>query len=333
VSDAAKSSNNAQDPDPLKVLPYSGWWPLLVGGAAGVLLRLVFFGQPGNPYAAMMASFIYLAPIVVGAVTVYAAERSRRRAWGYYLWAPFVANVLFVLGTLLIMVEGLICAVVIVPLFATLGSLGGLLMGAICRLTNWPRQTLYCLALLPLLIGGLENQWQAPEQLRTVEQSIVVRAPARRVWKEIHEARDIRPDEVDSAWFFRIGVPLPQAAVSAAGERTRTIRMGKHVHFDQVATEWDEPRYVRWRHRYADDSFPPYALDEHVVLGGHYFDISTTSYRMIERGAATELQVRMEYRLSTSFNWYADPVATMLLRNLQQVLLEFYRVRSETPAG
>jgi len=49
----------------------------------------------------------------------------------------------------------------------------------------------------------------------------------------------------------------------------------------------------------------------------------------IEHGAATELQVHMEYRLNTAFNWYADPVAAFLLQNLQQVLLDFYRVRCE----
>lgn len=117
-------------PPSVRQLPFSRWWPLLAGAMAGVVLRLVFFGSPGNWYAAMMGSFIYLSPILVGAVTVYVAERKQRRSWAYYFWAPFMANLFFVLGTLLVMIEGLICAIVIVPLFATLGALGGVASAA-----------------------------------------------------------------------------------------------------------------------------------------------------------------------------------------------------------
>jgi hypothetical protein len=99
-------------------LPYSIVWPMLVGAAVGVVTRLIFSGTPGGPYATMMSSFVLLAPLLVGATTVYVAELHHRRSWTYYLWVPALANVLFVLGTMVILIEGLICVVVIVPLFA-----------------------------------------------------------------------------------------------------------------------------------------------------------------------------------------------------------------------
>lgn len=319
------------DADPLRVLPFSRWWPLLAGVLAGLLLRLVFSGQPGNAYAAMMGSFIYLSPIVVGAVTVYVAEKASRRSWAYYFWAPFVANIFFVLGTLLIMVEGLICAVVIVPLFAVVGSFGGLTMGLVCRATNWPRPTLYGLWALPLILGAVEAHIPVPQRDNAVEHAILIQAPPERIWQEIHDARAIQPGEVEAARFFRIGVPLPQAGISqaSASENVRVITMGKDVHFEQVVTDWQENRYVRWTHRYAADSFPKYALDDHVVLGGHYFDITSTAYKLTPRGNATELHVRMDYRVSTPFNWYADPLSKFLLTNFESVLLQFYQHRSE----
>ena len=120
-------------------LPFSRWLPLLLGVAVGLAIRAVFSGHAGNRYTAKAASFIYLAPILVGFVTVYAAERQQRRSFGYYFHAPMFANVLFIVGTLLIMIEGLICAILIVPLFGMLGGLAGLVMGLICRLTNWPK--------------------------------------------------------------------------------------------------------------------------------------------------------------------------------------------------
>ena len=41
------------------------------------------------------------------------------------------------------------------------------------------------------------------------------------------------------------------------------------------------------------------------------------------------LTIRMHYRVSTQFNWYADAVAQLLFRNLEEVNLDFYRHRSE----
>lgn len=312
-------------------LPFSRWWPLVAGAIAGIGLRLVYLGAPGKPYAAMLGSFIYFSPLLVGAVTVYMAERVKRRDFGYYVAAPFVANCVYVGGTLIIMVEGLICAIVIIPLFAMLGSVGGVAMGIVCRITNWPRRALYSLWALPLILGAVEPQLPLSSIERTVERSVLVQAPPERVWREIHDARAIRPEEVDAAWFFRIGVPLPEAGVSrdTPEGQVRTLRMGKAVHFDQVVTDWQANRYVRWVHRYSADSFPPNALDEHVVLGGHYFDVSSTAYELIPRGAQTELKVRMVYRVSTPFNWYADPLAKGMLGNLEDVILRFYQRRSE----
>lgn len=317
--------------EPRMRLPFSKVWPLVAGVLAGLLMRLLFSGKPGQAYATMLGAFIYLAPMLVGAVTVYAAERVQRRSWGYYFWAAFLANVLFVLGTLLIMIEGLICAVVILPVFALLGSVGGLAMGLVCRVTNWPQRALYGLGLLPLALGAVEPQWSLPEREHVLERSLLIQAPPERVWQEIHDARAIQPHEMEAAWFFRIGVPLPEAGVTqeTPDGRLRQIRMGKAVHFDQVVTDWEDKRHVRWTHRYTADSFPAQALDEHVVLGGHYFDIGSTAYRLVPRGQATELRVTMTYRVSTPFNWYADPVARWMLDNFEGVLLRFYQRRSE----
>ena len=295
-------------------------------------MRLLFWQSPGNPYSAMMVSFVYLVPILVGVVTVYIAETRQRRTWVYYLWAPFLANVIFVVGTLLILVEGWICAIVVVPLFAILGSLGGVLMGVVCRTTNWPKQTLYSFAVLPLLFGGFEASVPLPERLNRIERTVIIHATPSEVWQQIHNAHDIKPEEVNLAWAYRIGVPMPLAGVTQQTPTglVRKITMGKGIHFDQIVTDWQENKYVRWTYRFDDDSFPPRALDDHVKIGGLYFDFKDTSYTLTPRGNATALTLRMHYRVSTQFNWYADAVAQVLLGNVEEVLLNFYRQRSET---
>ena len=108
------------------------WWPLASGVTYGVAIRLVFSGEPHGPYTAMMGSFTLLVPMFVGAVTVMLAERIARRSWAYYFWAAAAANALFVVGTLALSIEGLVCCILAVPLFSLLGGIGGLLTGALC---------------------------------------------------------------------------------------------------------------------------------------------------------------------------------------------------------
>jgi hypothetical protein len=120
------------------------------------------------------------------------------------------------------------------------------------------------------------------------------------------EAKNIRRDEIGTAWMYRIGVPLPSAAVTelADGTEVRHITMGKGIHFDQIAADWQPNHRVRWLYRFASDSFPAGALHDHVRIGGAYFDVIDTEYELLSVGSGTELRVRMKYRVSTAFNWY-----------------------------
>ena len=317
-------------------------WPLLVGAAVGVALRFVFSGKPetGGWFSAMGWAFIYLAPVVVGVTTVYVAERRAARSAGYHFRAGALANLLFVVGTMAVLLEGLICAIVIVPLFMVLGGIAGLLMGVICRRLIWPRTTLYSLGALPLVLGAVSGAAPPPQTVESMARSIVIAAPPDTVWEQIHAVRDIRPDELGHAWMYRIGVPLPHSGVTqeTARGRVRKITMGKSIHFEQVVQEWEENRHVRWTYRFAENSVPPGALDDHVKIGGHYFDLIDTAYTLTPSGdGATRLDIRMDYRVSTDFNWYARPVAALLFDNFGRVILDFYARRSAaaatSPAG
>lgn len=295
------------------------------------MLRLLFSGEAGGNWSAMAAGFIYLSPMMVGALTVYVAETRERRSWGYYLWAPFVANCLYVLGTLLIMVEGLICAIVILPMFAALGALGGLLMGVVCRVTDWPRQTLYGFAALPLVFGAMGDYLPEPTLLNAVQRSVVVQAAPERVWAQINNATHIRPEDFSATWAARIGVPMPLSGVTASTPdgRVRVSRWAKGVQFDEPITDWEPGRYLRWTYRFAPNSFPPHAMDDHVLIGGHYFDLHDTRFILTPVADGTRVEVVVHYRVTTQFNFYADRVAQWLMGDMLDADLQFYKRRSE----
>jgi hypothetical protein len=314
-------------------LPYSGWWAVGAGAVAGILMRLVFWGSTGDAYSAMLGSFILGSPLVVGVVTVYVAELEERRTWRYYFLAPVIATTLYVVGTLALLIEGWICAILIIPLFAFVAGLAGLLTGLICRVTNWPRRAFVsCIAVLPLLGGAVEHKAPLPQRERVQVRELFVPVPPSALWRELVDTRDIRRGEFESAWIHRIGVPPTLAGNGElrAGEYLRHVTMGRGVKFDQVAEEWRENELVKWRYRFNANSFPPGALDDHVRIGGEHFDLAETTYELHPQGAGTRVVVRVSYRVSTHFNWYAGPLADFLVGDFCEEALAFYARRAAT---
>lgn len=310
--------------------------PFLGGALIGMVLRLIFNGEAGSTWAPMLTVFILLAPVAIGAVTVYLAERQRARRLRYHFFAPWLSVTLCMAGSMLFMLEGAICVVLIWPLFVVFGSIGGMLMGALCRWAGWSKTpTVYSLAFLPVLLTLLGVGHDEPWRIERVERSVLVQAAPAAVWRQLLDADHIRAAEVDRAWMYRIGVPTPLAGLThedAAG-LTREVRMGKGIHFRQRSADWQPGRYVQWQYQFAPDSIPRGALDDHVEIGGRYFDLTGTRYTLVPRGAATELRIRMDYRVSTGFNWYAAPLARWLIGDFSDTILAFYRHRAEAAAA
>jgi len=306
-------------------------WPLLLGMATGLGFRLAFRGDAEQALNVMMASFMLLVPVAVGVVTVYAAERSRRRSWGYYFLSAAGANLLFVAGTFAILIEGLICAIVAAPLFALIGGLAGLATGAFFRWRGRAGPGSLSIVVLPFLFGSVEQHLPLRDRIDTVTAARVVAASPEQVWQVITRAEGIRPEEMEDAWMYRIGVPLPLSAITEehSGERVRHIEMGKGIAFDQVIVDWEPARRVRYRYRFTPESFPAGALDEHVLIGGTYFDLLDTEYALEPAGNGTRLTASMSYRVSTHFNWYSRFIARFLIGNFEATALEFYAYRAE----
>ncbi|MEG3792421.1 hypothetical protein V1318_20060 [Lysobacter sp. CCNWLW3] len=317
---------------------YGNWlWPLLCGVMVGLGMRLVFSAKAGEPYATMLASFLLLTPLIVGMVAVYVVERQERKHAGYHFGMGVLVNVFYLAGTLVMGLEGAICAIFVSPLFAILGGIGGVLMGLILRYLKRPRSTLYGIALLPLLLGAVEDP-HPQGRLERIERQVFIAAPAEEVWRQLMTADAIRPDEVDAAWTYRIGVPKPLAGIvrETPTGLVRDVRMGKGIHFQQVSSDWQPQRYVNWRYLFDADSVPAGALDDHVRIGGEYFDLLGTAYTLTPRDGGTELAMSLDYRVSTAFDWYAAPLGRWLLAGQSETLLSFYRRRAEAghrPAG
>lgn len=310
----------------------AGIAPVAFGALVGLLLRGTFDDPPGGAFAPMLWIFILLAPAGIGVATVYLAEQLRPRSAAYHAFMPMLAVTLCLLGSIALLWEGWICVLLIWPLLTVEAAVAGLVAGSVFRHFRKVRHaTVTSVVALPLVLGLLGVGQDEPQRYQQVERSVLVQAAPDAVWRELLDADRIRAAEVDRAWMYRIGVPVPLAGLThedAAG-LTREVRMGKGIHFRQRSADWQPRRYVQWQYQFAPDSIPPGALDDHVQIGGRYFDLIGTRYTLTPRGDATELRIRMDYRVGTGFNWYAAPLARWLIGDFSETILQFYRRRAE----
>lgn len=306
-----------------------------IGVLYGILMRLAFgmiMPLPGlRPHAggAMLTSFLIVTPFVVGMLVVY-IERAGITL-GRAIIGPWLPMLLMLLISGVIAIEGSICIVLATPIFLLASSFGGVVMYVVLRLWVPSHASFSVLLMLPLLLGLGERQLPLQGSTRVVASSVHIAASPKVIWHLINDARGIQPAEMRDGLAWKIGVPYPVQAltVMTSTGRVRKLQWQHGVHFDEPILDWQENRFVRWSYRFAADSIPPGALDEHVRVGGTYFDLVDTSYTLQPEGNGTHMSIRVSYRVTTGFNWYAAPLARELVGNAADTILHFYKVRSE----
>ncbi|GFE79980.1 hypothetical protein GCM10011487_19800 [Steroidobacter agaridevorans] len=308
------------------------WLVWLIGGAVlGVLMRVIFGAVPSQVSGVMSIAFLVGTPTAAGAITVYGA-RHASASWAFAIFAPWGTVLLMMLGCALTLLEGSICIALLTPLFLACASVGGVGMECALRAAKTRQSHLKAVALLPLLIFVAESGVDHRTQSRELRSSILIDAAPGTVWKEILTARAIQPAELPFSLTHLIGVPRPVEGinVSSADGEVRYSKWERGVSFRAVVTERVEQKSITWRYLFDQQSFPPGAMDEHVAIGGRYFDIGDTTFNLRPApGGRTELQIVAHYRVTTRINFYAVPAATILGKDFMATLLGFYKGRSE----
>lgn len=323
-------------------------WLVLSGALYGLLMRFIFTLAPfswmpaprTDPLIAatgpMMASFALLVPAIIGALSYYYyyyAEATKRTFWRS-LFAGYLPTLCFVGGTAILLLEGTICIAIALPLFMLMSSVGGALMWVFLKLKQPSPTGINSLLVLPLLMIPIESQFSLPTNNQTISETIFIQASPDKVWQLINHVDNIQPQELQAGLAYRIGVPLPLEGITVTenGARVRKSRWAKNVAFDEPISEWQENRFIKWTYRFMPESFPKGALDEHVEIGGKYFDLVDTSYQLTPIGENTRLDIVVHYRISTNFNWYANPLGKLLIDDSAKQILSFYKDRAEALA-
>jgi hypothetical protein len=302
----------------------------------GISLAPHYFNDNKGGAILMSFAFLFFGPFMAGCVTI--VQGSDKEPWSIKAsiiapWIPILVNLIIAIG---VKWEGIICAVFILPPALISASLGGLIIGLFQRYLHNKhiRTTVYCLAALPLLLAMVEAKLTQPLQTRTVDTSIVIQAPLPIVWRNIERVPAIAPQELGFSWANAIGFPRPVEATLShegiGGVRNASFEHG--LNFTETVTEWVPDRRIAFTIKADTADIPSTTLDEHVTVGGRFFDVLTGEYDLTPLpNGDTLLHLSSRERLSTDFNAYAAMWSDAVMRDMQSNILHVIRNRCEAP--
>ena len=307
----------------------------LAGGlAAGLLYAFLAMFIVQQSHKAVSVSFVFLVPLALGAMPVLFSTREQLQSYLRMLLLPWVTVLTFFYLALINGFEGMICLVIIVGPFLVLGGLGAF----VYRLVKLRRQkegqrALYVSLALPFLVLALESQVVPADYVGTVQTQIVVNAPRERVWSHVKNVRNIRAGEIAPHFVHRIGVPRPldgHLTYEGVGAERR-ITWEKGIAFVEKITDWQPGRGFSYDIHVSPSSIPPHTLDEHVLVGGRYFDVLRGGYQLDALSPRqTRVTLTCRYRITTTLNAYGALWADFLLNDFNETVLEVIRDRAES---
>jgi hypothetical protein len=274
----------------------------------------------------------------MGFITIFILERrepSGPSVWVIWPWLPLAAAAV---GTVFTLFEGVICVVMLFPVGMACASLGGIVAGLLVWVSARPRTNdiiAGAVLLLPLMIAPWEQRLLFSKEIHTTENSIDIAAPQAVIWSNIERVRAIQPNELPDSWSHRIGFPDPVEATlsheGVGGVRRATFTGG--VLFVETIDVWQAEQRLAFSIQAQTDKIPATTLDEHVRVGGPFFDVLHGEYRLepLSNGVV-RLHLSSQQRLSTDFNWYARIWSDAIMADLQGRILKVVKARCEREA-
>jgi uncharacterized membrane protein len=299
-----------------------------------VALRL-FFGIDTwtDMFWVMSATFLFLLPTIVGALTVYLSSPKNAANLWYRICMPWVPIFLFLLITILFSIEGWACWIMILPLFLIAASVGGVI-GAYLKQRKKRNNTMHLsvLVLLPFVISPIESYIGSVQGTYMAYTYIDINAPAEKIWDNVTRVRAI-PETQDKGYLNRfLGFPRPiKAELNYEGVGAyREAIFTKGLVFHETVTAYEDNKKMVFTIKAYPHEIPSTTLDEHVMIGGNYFDVLNGTYELEDMGNGVQrLKLYSHFKIRTTFNFYAGFWARLIMKDIQNNILHVEKMRAE----
>ncbi|MCB0721744.1 MAG: hypothetical protein KDC42_05505 [Ignavibacteriae bacterium] len=299
--------------------------------------RLIFglhIDWPGRDFTsgAMLVSFafIFVMPFAAGYITAYVAKPGTSLV--YCLLAPWITVVLLLFFSFIFALEGLICIVMVLPVFLLMGSFGGLTAYFVGRAGKNINTVVLCsVVLLPFLTIPVENNIESEKEFVAVQTSIMINSTDDKVWDNIVRVYEIDEKENESTFFLFMGFPRPiKAELDKEGiGGVRIAEFDRGLYFTETVTEWDPKKSFTFTIDADPNSIPLSALDEHVTVGSKYFDVLEGKYELEPVEGGVVLHLTSKFVMSTSFNFYSKIWCKAIMKDIQDNILHVIKRRCE----
>jgi len=305
---------------------------LIIGLAIGVAYAYLSMLIVAHFHENVSISYIIILPIILGAIPVLFSTKEQLSAYRSYLLWPWLITFTFFIVAYVTEFEGMICLVIIVAPFLLLGTLGAFIARLIKLKQEGKGTKLYLSLFLPLLVLSLESDFKATDQIHSVATSIEINAEKFKVWENIKNVKNIKSTEIEPHFVHLIGIPKPlngELNKDSVGG-IRLITWEKGIKFEEKITSWDEGKGFTYDINVDPHSISPKTLDEHVMIGGRYFDVLKGGYK-IDSLTPQKFVVTLSctYRVTTNLNWYSKLWADFILNDFNKMILEVIKKRSE----
>jgi len=301
--------------------------PALVIAFSAYLLLSGF--RSGSPWLASIW-FLALLPAVLCALICYVGDPDRNRSAGFYWRTPLVLCGLVCAGAFLVLHEGVICLIMLSPIWLASGWVGAFAMRS--QRNRGHRTVQSSFLIIPLLAGVMEAQMPVQHETVTLRRSMVVHATPERIWPYAVSSRGIGGAE--GRWTITnnlIGVPRPrQTVIDRLGVGgVRTAYWGDHINFEERIVEWAPGRKLGWRFNFANSSVQEYT-DKHISPDGEFLKVESGDYTLRRLSAeTTELTLTTRYIAKTHVNAYAKLWGELMLGDVQDNVLTIIKDRAE----
>lgn len=298
-----------------------------------LLLRTVFGESTWSGVFNMMSkTFLFLLPSIVGALTVYFSKEEKVRRISYMFIVPWIPIFVFFFITLIFAIEGWPCLLMILPIFLLASSIGGLI-GGYFKLKNKDNK-LYVsiLTLLPLFVSPIENYIGANTTPYRAYTYIDINAPVEKIWDNVTRVKEISKEQ-DKGWLTNLlNFPRPVKAelnYEGVGAYREAIFTNGLI-FHETVTEYVDNKKMSFSIKALPHEIPLTTMDEHLVIGGKYFDVLNGTYELEKLNDKTyRLHLWSNFKLTTTFNFYASWWANNIMKDIQNNILQIEKQRAE----
>lgn len=315
-------------PAALREFSRTSSFQVIAGIIAGVAIILLAVAISALVFRAYGWGLFVLTPFTVGLTTGYLVNHRELRTMKATNGLVLLAAAGGCFGLILFALEGLICLILASPLAALLALAGGALGRWGAKLGKEPSGPIYCVALLPLMFAA--DAIASPEALMLTRESIVIDAPASRVWDAVTgEDPIVQPPTLVG----RLGLAYPERG-QLLGRGVGAVR---HGYFStglaqEKITEWQPDRvlgFIVLRQPPAMSEMSPYG-DVHTPHLDGYFETGETRF-VIEALSSnrSKLTILAAHRLRIDPIIYWEPIARWAAASNTQRVLADLKTKAE----